>query len=32
VRCRSTLLPTGEHVLVATQRLESTGKDRASDS
>ncbi len=32
VRCRTTTLPTGERVLVATQRLESRGKDRASGS
>ena len=31
VRCRAAALPSGEHVLVATQRLESREKDRASD-
>ena len=32
VRCRTTILPGGEHVLVATERLESRGEGRASDS
>lgn len=32
VRCRTTTLPTGERVLVATQRLESMERRRSSDS
>jgi hypothetical protein len=32
VRCRATILPGGERVLVATQRLESRRKGRAPGS
>jgi len=32
VRCRAATLPSGEHVLVATQRLESRGKGHAYGS